>query len=159
MRSDLLLLLDSVLEKFASVHVKNDACSLAHHLHEGRRSRLELSPFGAKLGKSRPTDCRCRRRRNRGRIFPRLRDAPFSQPGCNAKLFRALGPRRWAQTCDFALNSELSAYSYRLILRDQAISASFLEALVLSKVHFCAIYQCTEAGYKSRKAKLLQPPL
>ena len=54
MRSDLLLLLDSEFEKFASVHVKKDACSLAHHLHEGR-SRLELSLFGAQLGKSRPT--------------------------------------------------------------------------------------------------------
>ena len=124
MRSDLLLLLDSVLEKFASVHVKNDACSLAHHLHEGRRSRLELSPFGAKLGKSRPTDCRCRRRRNRGGIFPRLRDAPFSL-AVMQNFFSLWGRRRWAQTRDFALNSELSAYSYRLILRDPAISAFF----------------------------------
>ena len=82
------------------------------------------------------------------RDFPTPKRCPF-QPGCNAKLFLAVGPRRWAQTCDFALNSELSAYSYRLILRDPAISAFFLEARGFSKVHIWMIYQCTEAGRTS----------
>ena len=79
---------------------------------------VPFGPSGRKLRKSRLP----RRRRSRIRIFPRLKDAPFSR--CrNAKLFLAETPRRGAQTFDFALTLSDGACQITLCLYENNLES------------------------------------